>query len=91
MPCRRAAAIVLRRLVTDSTQSVERCAHWHWRLAVAAYFTVLAAYVVLRTPYLLRRVRRAIRQRREVLEERQQLAAMASRRRNDPPASAVPA
>ena len=42
----------------------------------------LATYVVLRVAYVWRRVRRAIQQRQEVLEERQQLAAMASRRRN---------
>jgi hypothetical protein len=44
----------------------------------------LATYVVLRAPYLCRRVRRAIQQRQEVLEERQQLAAMASRRKERP-------
>jgi membrane protein implicated in regulation of membrane protease activity len=61
-------------------------AHWSWRLGVAAYFTALAAYAVLRVPYVLRRVRRIIRQRQQVLEEREQLAAMAARRRNEPPA-----
>ncbi len=56
-----------------------------WRLLVAAYFMTVATYVVLRAPYVWRRVRRAVEQRQEVLEEREQLAAMASRRRNQPP------